>query len=92
VADHTPGPWHVCGDMIRSTVSNAAMRSVAKVYVSQMHGKPEAAANARLIAAAPDLLAALKGILHTHVSSDCRCHCPACVLGRAAIAKAEGQS
>ena len=69
MADHTPGPWHVCGDMIRSTVSNAAMRSVAKVYVSQMHGKPEAAANARLIAAAPDLLAACRAI-EPHIASN----------------------
>lgn len=34
-----------------------------------------------------DLLAALKGVLHAHVPRNC--HCPACVLGRAAIAKAE---
>ena len=98
MADHTPGPWHVCGDMIRSTVSNAAMRSVAKVYVSQMHGKPEAAANARLIAAAPDLLEACRALV-----SDCwrrsgvglQDHedgCEDCRAARAAIARAEGPS
>ena len=105
MADHTPGPWHVCGDMIRSTVSNAAMRSVAKVYVSQMHGKPEAAANARLIASAPDLLAVLKRVLgNTERAEDecrldgfgyCYTHTSAfpCLVEqmRAAIAKAEGR-
>ena len=93
MADHTPGPWHVCGDMIRSTVSNAAMRSVAKVYVSQMHGKPEAAANARLIAAAPDLLAALIAVLKVIDRADDRgCPAGALEMARAAIARAEGPS
>ncbi|KKK49654.1 hypothetical protein LCGC14_3132890 [marine sediment metagenome] len=48
--EHTPGPWHVNGvDAILSVKGN---RSVAKVY------HPEA--DARLIAAAPELLEALE--------------------------------
>ena len=50
---HTPGPWHVNGiEAIFSVIGN---RSVAKVY------NPES--DARLIASAPDLLAACEQVL-----------------------------
>ncbi len=47
---HTPSPWHVNG--VDTILSVAGNRSVAKVF------NPES--DAKLIAAAPDLLAALK--------------------------------
>lgn len=49
---HTPGPWAKYGGVIRSVVGNE--RKVADVRVLDDEGQ----ANAKLIAAAPDLLAA----------------------------------
>lgn len=86
---HTPGPW---------TVKRSARNGFPWVVCDNglqpsdiMLGVPEVEANARLIAAAPDLLAALRSVLtlvdggfkvgpKTHVVEDIR----------AAIAKAEG--
>lgn len=79
---HTPGPWVANGSAIEDRPKRGPTTVIA-------YGV-EAAADAHVIAAAPDLLVALKGVLHAHVPRNC--HCPACVLGRAAIAKAEGQS
>lgn len=67
---HTPGPWNVrysedradafieCGD--RSNITDWAARFIAQTYVHDL----EDAANARLIAAAPDLLAALQNVIY----------------------------
>jgi hypothetical protein len=96
MAGHSPGPWHVQphhtkrGEFLY--VSNEA-HALALVYV-----QPDAAArraNARLIAAAPDLLAAIRSALGClddptggqHVADMRR----AATLLRAAIAKAEGR-
>lgn len=53
-AKHTPGPWRVgavCGDVVFAVADSAGVASCARLA--------NAEANARLIAAAPDLLAAL---------------------------------
>jgi hypothetical protein len=53
---HTTGPWHVeqCGDLLVTQVGGPT--------ICELDPQPEAAANARLIAAAPDLLGALKDV------------------------------
>jgi len=53
-AQHTPGPWHTEGFGDQSTVGDAHGLGPLAVNLS--------AANARLIAAAPELLAALKAL------------------------------
>jgi len=58
---------------------------VAHVYLRAAPGRTEA--NARLIAAAPELLAALKGLIDL-AGPSC---VGACDVARAAIAKAEGR-
>ena len=85
---HTPGPWNV-------TRTNTGVRS-ADAFLCRiwMLRNGQGVANARLIAAAPDLLEALKRIY------DLPCDCP-CEVGDdtvsaydqalAAIAKAEGR-
>lgn len=57
MTDHTPGPWNIdVGKIGAIAIIGDAMQLTALVY----GGTPSAqAANARLIAAAPDLLAAL---------------------------------
>lgn len=70
---HTPGPWHVCegnshliSDAHHMTVAEARqivsgnLRTMKTEYVP---GHQMQAANARLIAAAPELLEALRGFL-----------------------------
>jgi len=58
---HTPGPWHISnGVQIRST-----KHQIAKVWMMR---NGEGNDNARLIAAAPDLLEALKEIADHHES------------------------
>lgn len=55
-AEHTPAPWHIAnGVQIRS-----ARHQIAKVWMMR---NGEGKANARLIAAAPDLLEALTNLV-----------------------------
>lgn len=56
---HTPGPWRrVAFDILGSTAEGNGM--VAEVTTDGLSNLAEADANARLIAAAPDMLTALK--------------------------------
>jgi hypothetical protein len=75
-AQHTPGPW-------RALYTRVDDASGYQVCHGDLHGKGEAtnAANLRLIAAAPDLLAALIAIYDRHNAETMS-------QARAAIAKA----
>ena len=96
---HTPGPWVTENDHI--VVRNydgklTRLDSIAKVF-PDFPLSDEAIANARLIAAAPDLLDALKVMLHGEEIGECECQktgFPRLITrwekARAAIAKAEG--
>ena len=83
MSTHTPGPWHVAnGCQIRS-----AKDQIAKAWMMR---NGEGLANARLIAAAPELLEALEEIVSaadgdgwSQLDADLR-------KARAAIAKAKG--
>ncbi len=100
MSKHTPGPWHVGvgGNLHANRVWTADMfpiTNLCSLGPSPADIDPEAQANGRLIAAAPDLLDALKE-LHNAVSK--RAYAPACqdmgplvLAARAAIAKAEEQ-
>jgi hypothetical protein len=98
-SEHTPGPWYVESGAVWAEAKDGSNLKIASVhpvlnYVS-MGGRN---ANARLIAAAPDLLDALKraeGHLadeihnrHIHPIG----HCPVLDWVRAAIAEAEGRA
>ncbi len=100
MSNFTPGPWIVEAPYF-SEVQTMERESVASCWHSDCNGKSvtisgviecspeESAANARLIAAAPDLLEALKDAV-------CALDCcgkdyPAAEKAREAIAKATGQ-
>lgn len=93
-AKHTPRPWRIgpLQEIIAAIPKNDPEGgfAIAEVYGDfgiDPSRDPEAHANARLIAAAPDLLAACKEVL--------RCACLPDSWAepvRAAIAKAEGHS
>lgn len=90
---HTPGPWIVDHDFpteIRMDDSNgeAVFALVAGVHVSNTEPE-QALADARLIAAAPEMLAALKAAL-ADFGDDYGG--PTIDAMRAAIAKAEGRA
>ena len=57
---HTPGPWRVDGTDIYTKVAGSDHWVAA---IKQRRPNSEDEANAKLIAAAPDLLAALDGLL-----------------------------
>ncbi len=99
--EHTPGPWEKYPsapghkELVLSRAGNGCL-----VASCDPGCTPDAAANAKLIAAAPDLLAACKvargvcdesmgdtDLLHTEDDSPAAC---ACRMLSAAIAKAEG--
>jgi len=67
-----------------------ATEDVAIADVMEMEGGMSEA-NARLIAAAPDLLAALKAMFADACDCGPGIHCRSCELGLRAIAKAEGK-
>ena len=60
ISKHTPGPWWM-QEVPTSISVHAADGGVAKMTITPRSARaPEGRANARLIAAAPDLLAALR--------------------------------
>lgn len=92
---HTPGPWKVMYGKkypraivrVNSTNEPGGINSIVRWNGIGLPSSPEAVANARLIAAAPDLLEALHGVLRvTDRKTD------EFDAARAAIAKAEGVS
>lgn len=80
MSKHTPGPWTVRGHAIEHDFPETDETMVVGYVEDNGPSGPEAAANARLIAAAPDLLAALEsfelypliaGIEGHHATSNC---------------------
>lgn len=87
---HTPGPWHCrpYGDSFVATCGNADKRVAYCYAVFEDRSKDEAEANARLIAAAPELLEALEKA-HACATLPDDGTCDGCFVS-AAIAKARG--
>lgn len=95
---HTPGPWHVeLAPNGKPFVTNEARQHVCTLY----EGKPSAriAADARLIAAAPDLLGCLTRVLDEAEDMLCETYktddpagWPWVVVARRAIDKARGRT
>lgn len=56
MSKHTPGPWSINGNAIETDDM-----AIAHIYDPDENGPDEYAANARLIAAAPELLGAAAG-------------------------------
>ena len=98
---HTPGPWSVWNfndDPRHVAVGpEAGGLAVADIVACNAHGcytaqtEAQGAANARLIAAAPDLLEALQWAIEQIEDDLDPDHQAAIVAARAAIAKAEGE-
>lgn len=84
---HTPGPWEVLAGPEWGGFTVGGQRIVATMREWGFPG--EAEANARLIAAAPDLLAALESA--EDVLSETDTHLSTLHKVRAAIAKAKGE-
>lgn len=80
--DHTPGPWNVGGANIMIMAGEGPDRRAVAFAATD--------ANATLVAAAPDLLAALEAMVHMH-EHDQSGSGAIVTLARAAIAKARGQ-
>ena len=91
---HTPGPWTIAnGEDRRVYLINHGRDAVGETVYTDTRNP----ADARLIAAAPDLLAALKGILREHdalqmAEGRTGDRWPAATRARAAIAKATGEA
>lgn len=90
---HTPGPWRLHGryDNFGPTYSLVAANTlIAKVYSEAFGDIEQETANARLIAAAPELLDALRGLLQAIRMSVCEGSGPAQDAACEAIFKATG--
>ncbi len=103
MTEHTKGPWRV-GEMCGGAINIEAERTARPFTVGRIHivgaAVTEAEANARLVAAVPDLLDALRALridanrlcdrqLGGSYEADCR---RAIAIADAAIAKAEGHT
>lgn len=104
--EHTPGPWTVrdagpnCGNVIRlevmsgdfkvCDVEDSAIDFHLRTFRSTIQAQNRDAANARLIASAPDLLVAIKNLLHETDDGTQLCAREFADAARAAIIKATG--
>lgn len=90
---HTPGPWNWDQYFFQLDAADAKLPilEIGIGYDGNWGGEPPSAANARLIAAAPDLLAAVihLGAEGHRFGSVAGVACPECIAARAAIKKAE---
>jgi hypothetical protein len=86
---HTPGPWKAEG-WENLVVNSADGHTMTLAAGGNWADLAELKANARLIAAAPDLLAALVAMLNRYGDKSAFPMCDASISARAAIAKAKG--
>lgn len=66
MSNHTPGPWEYswgCFGLKVTACAGNTIQTIASVQTFIPEFSPEAESNARLISAAPDLLAALEEIV-----------------------------
>jgi|GEM_PF-2550851 len=99
MSTHTTGPWHIADDVERQFPGYYSICSEPRsVEVAAC----EELADAQLVAAAPDLLEALKLFESEYIDKDAACHkgicsmercnrCSRILAARAAIKKAEGK-
>ncbi len=92
---HTPGPWRSVEGALGAFEITAGTHQIAQRAGWNRATTEESWANARLIAVAPDLLAALRSYLDARPQCQCTPHsgcqmAKARFAARAAIAKAEG--
>lgn len=98
---HTPGPWHMDPEEITSGfrivpkigdrgLAVAIQRDAAPAIPGSGIDRATAEANARLIAAAPELLEALEEMVKAGEFEDWDGRCDCIAVARAAIAKATG--
>ena len=87
----TPGPWETLKFSQHGLQTDFAMVKVGK-RVHMIGYSDEDKANASLIAAAPDLLAALRGLRAAFIGTSVEVQADAMRAARAAINKAVGQS
>jgi hypothetical protein len=92
IARHTPGPWNVYGDAYRFVI--ARPRPDHKPLICEAPDSepttPEERANVNLIAAAPEMYEALRGMLDQPESPES--YDAMLARAQAALAKAEGRS
>lgn len=95
---HTPGPWRISpsGGLIQQ-VNGGPLNCVCRGFGRDDESFPNWQANARLIAAAPELLAALQAIVGLNIEQDgATCDWTELIFAiasaRAAVAKATGQT
>ncbi len=99
MSDFTPGPWLAVGNAVLARSEHAGGRAIAVTGMTSPPSSGEGEANARLIAAAPELYEALEEIAGTEHQdvcegnfgaplSECACHVR---LAVDALAKARGE-
>ena len=88
-AAHTPGPW-IRGARLLDVCAGASVVATVACASSHPATEEQAHANARLIAAAPDLLEALMRLVYTYQPRD-DYEKQSLVIARAAIRKAKGE-
>ena len=93
---HTPGPWEYLEDDCSDDERHGVIAKCNDLWIAtclrsgtEASTEAEAEANARLIAAAPDLLAVLQSLL-SYVECDGQVHGPIVTVARVVIAKATG--
>ena len=93
---HTPGPWNLSDETNPLITNDSGSVDIAQVFMYSEGTtgslRPDAYANAHLIAAAPDLLATLRELVR-YVRDEFSCSHPLCEAAdraRAAIARAVG--
>jgi hypothetical protein len=91
---HTPGPWFAVGYQVEiesETVADICTTNANLFGQGGLHDDARAMANARLIAAAPDLLAALEDIVQASDANDGDSLMNAIQAAQTIIAKAKGE-
>lgn len=89
-----PGPWKVCRQNPSPTTGEWMISGAKPGYLAEVRdcGSGDVEANAYLIAAAPELLAALRGLRDAFIGTSVEVQADAMRAARAAIAKAGGES